>query len=320
MKKLLLTLFLLAVLLPQLHAGEVVLKTARGVLYGTQEVQPAGRDGDSVPVVLIISGSGPTDRDGNSSLLSGKNNSLKYFGEELARNGIASLRYDKRGIGKSAASMIQEKDLRLETYIEDAEAWVDFLRSEKKYSGIFIAGHSEGSLIGMIAARHADVDGFISLAGAGRPAQDLIIHQLKHKLSPDLVTEAGRIIDALKSGKAVKSPPPALKALFRESVQPYLMSWFRYDPAKEINTLQCPVLIVQGTTDLQVSVDDAEMLQEGNRKARLCIIEGMNHVLKEVSGDLQQQLVSYGDPSLPVSGELIREISGFVWSVQEDRL
>ena len=319
MKKLLLTLLLLTILLPQLHAGEVALKTAQGMLYGTHEV-PESRDEDSFPVVLILSGSGPTDRDGNSSLLPGKNNSLKYLGEALAKNGIASLRYDKRGVGKSAASVMRVEDLRFKTYIEDAKDWVDFLKSEKRYSGIFIAGHSEGSLIGMVAARHTGVDGFISVAGAGRPAPDLIVNQVKNRFSPDLVKETEQIIDALRHGKEVKSPSPVLGALFRESIQPYLMSWFKYDPVKEISTLRCPVLIVQGTTDLQVSVEDAEMLLEGNRKAKLCVIEGMNHVLKDVPENPQKQQASYSDPSLPVSGELIREVSDFVWSVQKDRL
>lgn len=200
MKTLLLTLFLLVFLSPQLQAGEVALKTSQGILYGTYEV-PESRNMDSFPVVLIISGSGPTDRDGNSFLLPGKNNSLKYLGEALAKNGIASLRYDKRGIGKSAASMIREEDLRFETYIEDARAWVDFLKSEKKCSGIFIAGHSEGSLIGMVAARHAGVEGFISLAGAGKTASDLIVNQVRNQLSPELVGESKKIIDALKDGR-----------------------------------------------------------------------------------------------------------------------
>ena len=315
MKTLFFTLLFLMFLLPQMHAGEVALKTSQGILYGTYEV-PESRDVDSFPVVLILSGSGPTDRDGNSSLLPGKNNSLKYLGEALAKNGIASLRYDKRGVGKSAASMIREEDLRFETYIADAKAWVDFLKNEKKCSGVFIAGHSEGSLIGMVAARYAGVDGFISLAGSGKNASDLIFNQVSNQLSPELVDESKKIIDALRNGRVVKSPPPALGALFRESVQPYLMSWFKYDPAKEINALLCPVLIVQGSTDLQVSVENAEILQKGNGKARLCIIEGMNHVLKNVPEDPQRQQASYSDPSLPVSGELISEISDFVWSVQ----
>jgi len=271
--------------------------------------------GKPVPVVLILSGSGPTDRNGNSPMLPGKNNSLLMLAEGLASNGIASLRYDKRGVGESAKAMTAEADLRFETYVDDAVAWCEQLRNDKRFSAVVIAGHSEGSLIGMLAAKRCNAAGFISIAGAGRAAADILRTQLAGKLPPELATKSEAILKSLEAGKTTENPPAELAALYRASVQPYLISWFRYDPAKSIAELKVPVLVVQGTTDLQVSVDDARRLAAANLKAKLVIIEGMNHVLKEVPPDRDKQMASYSDPNLRLAPEFLTGVVEFVRKV-----
>ena len=294
-----------------LAAGEspAELKTMTGTLHGTLLV-PDGKE--KVPVVLLVAGSGPTDRDGNSGALPGKNDSLKMLAEGLAKNGIASLRYDKRAIGASRAAGVQEKDLRFETYVADAAAWAAQLGKDPRFSRVVIAGHSEGSLIGMIAAQKGDADAFVSIAGVGRPAAEIIRTQVKPQLPPELMAQVNAALDALVAQKSVETPPPGLDALFRPSVQPYLMSWFRYDPAAELAKLKIPVLIVQGATDVQVTVDDARTLGRGRAPGDVVIIERMNHVLKAVEGDLQQQIGSYSDPALPVVPRLVEVVSAFV--------
>ncbi len=269
----------------------------------------------TVPVLLLLSGSGPTDRNGNSPMLPGKNNSLQMLAEGLSRNGIASLRYDKRGVGESANAMTSEADLRFETYVDDAVAWCEQLRNDKRFSVVIIAGHSEGSLIGMLAAKRCNAAGFISIAGAGRAAADILRTQLAGKLPPELAAQSDAILKNLESGKTTDNPPAALAALYRSSVQPYLISWFRYDPAKSIAALTVPVLIVQGTTDLQVSVDDAKRLAAANPKAKLLLIEGMNHVLKEVPPDREKQMASYSDPSLLLAPDFLPGLVEFVRKV-----
>ena len=271
--------------------------------------------GKSVPVVLLIAGSGPTDRNGNSPMLAGKNNSMLMLAEGLAMNGIASLRYDKRGIGESAKAMVAETDLRFETYIDDAVSFCEQLRADKRFSAVVIAGHSEGSLIGMVAARRCNASGFVSIAGAGRPAADILRTQLAGKLPPALATQSDAILKDLEAGSTTDKPPVELSALYRPSVQPYLISWFRYDPAKSIAALSVPVLIVQGTTDIQVSVDDAKRLAAANPPAKLLILEGMNHVLKSVPADREKQMASYGDPTLVLAPDLLAAIIDFVRKV-----
>ncbi len=125
------------------------------------------------------------------------------------------------------------------------------------------------------------------------------------------------IIQTLNEGKTDETVPEVLNVLFRPSVQPYLISWFRYDPAQEIAKLSMPILIVQGTTDIQVSVQDARLLAKAKPSAELCIIEGMNHVFKEVSDDKEKQMRSYSDPALPVAPKLVVEVSQFVRKLKE---
>ena len=300
----------------QAHAGEdVVLETPAGKLYGTLELPVNARA--PYPVVLIISGSGPTDHDGNTPLIPGSNNSLKYLAEGLAAQGIASLRYDKRGVARSVGAATSEAELRFDTYINDAVLWGRQLRGDKRFSALVVAGHSEGALIGMVAAQALNADGYISIAGAGRPADQIITEQLKGQFSPELLSKSEAIIESLKEGKTVADVPNELAVLYRPSVQPYVISWFKYDPTREIAKLGVPVLITQGAHDLQVSVEDAKLLAAAKPTARLLIVEEMNHVLKNVPADPKQQAGSYSDPSLPVAPKLIAEMAGFVKGIKK---
>jgi len=282
-----------------------------------------------MPVVLIIAGSGPTDRDGNSPLLKGPNNSLKLLAEGLAAHGIASVRYDKRGIGETGKAMqlaaekaktpLREEDLSFENYIDDAVRWGNQLRADRRFSSLTVIGHSEGSLIGMVAAQRIGANVFVSIAGAGRPLQEIILNQVKSQLTPDLLKTTEHILDQLAAGKTVQSVPNELNMLLRPSAQPFLISWLRYDPSKEISKLRVPVLIVQGTTDMQVHLTDAKRLAEGNPSAKLLLIDGMNHVFKAVPNEQDKQVSSYSDPTLPVAPDLISAISRFVNEIRDQR-
>jgi alpha/beta superfamily hydrolase len=284
----------------------ITLETKSGNIEGTLLLPD---NLSNIPVALIIAGSGPTDRDGNNPMM--KNNSLKMLAEELCKNNIASLRYDKRGIAASMEAGLDEKELRFENYIDDAAAWIELLKQEKQFSKIVVIGHSEGSLIGMIAVQKAAVDIFVSIAGVGQSADKTLKEQLKSQ--PQIVIDAAfPIIDSLVQGKTIDNVDPMLYSLFRPSVQPYIISWFKYDPQNEINKLKQPVLIVQGTTDIQVSVDDANNLLNANKNAKLEIIEGMNHIFKEAEADRQKNISTYSQPDLPVKKELIEVIVDFI--------
>ena len=240
-----------------------------------------------------------------------KNNSLKMLSAELAKKGIASLRFDKRGVAKSQQSGLKEADLRFENYIQDAVSWVKLLKQNKNFSQIVVIGHSEGSLIGMVASQNKNVDGFVSIAGAGQAADQIIREQLKAQ--PHVVLDQSTpILDELVKGNTVENVPQMLFSLFRPSVQPYMISWFRYDPQIEIAKLKKPTLIVQGTTDIQVSIEDAKRLLAAKSDAKLVVIEGMNHIFKNVEADRMKNIQTYSQPDLPVNTELVDAICSFV--------
>ncbi|MES9905066.1 MAG: alpha/beta hydrolase, partial [Sedimenticola sp.] len=282
--------------------------TLHGVLQLPTEIKPSH-------VVIIISGSGATDRDGNNPLTGGYNNSLKQLAESLAANGIASVRYDKRGVGKSAQAITGEEHLCFDTYVEDAVLWGEKLRKDRRFTHVSIIGHSEGSLVGMIACRKLGGDAFVSIAGAGIRASQILLRQLKPKLSEILFHNAKSIVDRLDQEETVDPVTPELIALFRPSVQPYLISWFRYDPALEVAKLKVPTLILHGETDIQVLLKDATTLAKSNTQAKQITIRGMNHVLKKVSGDLKKQIDSYTNPELPIMEALVGEITAFLMTV-----
>lgn len=302
---------------PPLPADQPIqLVTATGVVHGSL-LHPATRG--PVPVVLIIGGSGPTDRNGNSAILPGQNNSLQLLARQLAVRGIASVRYDKRGVAESASSGPSEADLRFDTYVADAAAWIRQLDADPRFSTITVLGHSEGSLIGMLAARQAGAHAFVSVAGIARRASEVLRDQLRPKLSPELWEQNERILLRLEAGQGADSLPPVLLSLYRPGVQPYIISWLRYTPTREIARLSMPVLVVQGTTDTQVAVQEAQALHKAKPDAELVIVEGMNHVLKEVPADPMRQQASYLDPSLPISPVLVERVAAFVHATSPAR-
>jgi len=279
----------------------------QGLIAGTLAL-PA--EGDSVPLVLLVAGSGPTDRNGNQPGMT--NDSLRGLAHALAEAGIASLRYDKRGVAASRAAGLLEAELSLDGYADDAAAWLRLLRQDKRFGKLVVVGHSEGALIGMLAAQRAGADGFVSLAGPGERLSAVLRRQLAGKLPPDLLAESERILAALEAGRPAGEVPAALAVLFRPSVQPYLISSFNYDPAREFGKLAMPAAVMQGSTDLQVSVEDARKLHQARPGASLVIVNGMNHVLKMVEGDVAAQMKSYTTAADPVSGQLVAALAGFV--------
>lgn len=262
-------------------------------------------------LVILIAGSGPTDRDGNQKGLT--NNSLKYLSEELAKNDIAVFSYDKRIISQMKTGTVNEATLTFDDFITDARFILSFFKNQKKYNKIIIAGHSEGSLIGMIVANDK-ADAFISLAGAGRTIDAILVEQIA-KQAPFLKEEVQKNLDILKSGKTFELKNPMLASLFRESIQPYMISWIKYNPQIEITKLQIPVLIINGTKDLQVTVPEAELLTKAKSEAELVLIENMNHVFKEIKGDDSENMKSYSNPDLPIIPRLTSTIKMFVKSL-----
>lgn len=303
------------VLRPQYEEHTVSITSNDAVLHGTVAL-PAVITDKPLPVVLFIAGSGPTDRNGNNK--AGLNtNAYQMFCRQLTEKGIATLRYDKWGAGESMPTSKEIPASRkvFEAEIDDVVAWVKYIQTDKRFSELIIVGHSQGSLVGILAAQktHPYTTKFISIAGLGYSGSETIKRQLSDPGQPAmLINDAIPVIDSLVSGHFVTNIPPLLTQLFNRSLQPYLISWFKYDPAQEFAKLNIPSLIIQGTNDIQVTIEDAKRLASARPLSSLLIIEQMNHVLKTVKGDRMENLASYSKPALPLTPELIEKVYSFI--------
>jgi uncharacterized protein len=284
-----------------------------GPLKGTLLTPESGHG----PVILIIPGSGPTDRDGNSpaGVLAG---SYRLLAEGLAAHGVTSVRIDKRGMFGSSAATADANAVTIPDYIADVQAWTRVIRQRTKASCIWLLGHSEGGLVAMAAAKNPDVCGLLLVAAPGRPMGEIIREQLKaNPANAPLLSQALPAIDALEAGKRVDTAAmnPALLRLFRPEVQGFLISAFSYDPRQLLAGYAKPVLILQGQRDLQVREADAQSLKQANPTATLVLLPDVNHVLKSVaSDDVRSNAATYGNSSLPLAPGVVQSISDFLTS------
>ncbi|WP_427789444.1 alpha/beta hydrolase [Brevundimonas diminuta] len=263
---------------------------------------------------VILPGSGPTDRDGNSPQFGIQAATYRLLAEGLAERGIATIRIDKRGVAASAAAGPAEAELRFSAYADDARAWAVEAAAKTGRPCAWLIGHSEGALVALAAmAQGADkVCGLVLLSGAGRPAGVVLREQLAGLPEP-LNTEAYAAVDELEAGRTVADPPASLAALFRPSVQPYLISWLALDPAKLAAAYDGPIFIGQGTTDIEVAVADAEALKAAQPRAELVIWDGVNHVLKVAPTERAANIATYTDPALPLAPGVVEAAADFMF-------
>ena len=291
--------------------SDLTLTAEPGVLAGTMIDA-----GPGVPAAVIIAGSGPTDRDGNSPL-GVQASYLRQLAEGLAAEGITTVRYDKRGIAGSASAAIAEADLRFDHLVADAREWADQLREETGQSCVWLIGHSEGALIAQSAAVGDEgVCGLVLISGAGRPAAVVLREQLAQVPEP-LQGQALVAVADLEAGRTTDCPA-MLASVCRASVQPYLMSWLPIDPAALAAVETLPTLVIQGLTDLQTSETDARTLAAANETIDLVLLEGVNHVLKDAPMERMANLAAYADPDLPLNERIVPTVAGFILQTRGD--
>lgn len=259
-------------------------------------------------LVIIVPGSGPTNRNGNN-YMGVKGNSYKMLATALTTHQLDIFTYDKRLIAQMKANQIKEEDGRFEDGVADLALIVDYFAPQ--YSRITLVGHSEGALLAnLLANKSAKVTKFVSLQGPGTTADQIIYDQITQQF-PALGAKIIEINAALKKGQTVENIPPMLQALYRPSVQPYLISWIQYDPSVEIAKIKQPVLIIDGDKDLQVPIKQGDLLSQANPKAKRVTLKNMNHVLKQIDKE-EDNMKSYGDPSFPLHSELVPTLISFI--------
>ena len=258
-------------------------------------------------LAIIIADSGPIDRNGNQDFQ--KTNNLKKLAIALTQQGIATFRYDKR-IVKQIRRGNLDPNIKFDNFISDARDAIEYFRKMNDYKKIYVIGHSQGSLVGMMAALDK-ADGFISIAGAGKSIDAVILEQVE-LTAPMFTDDTKRIVAVLKDGKTTNQYPKALGSMFDLSVQPFMASWMKYNPLEEIAKLEIPVLVINGTKDLQVSTEEAKSLNSAAKNSQLKLVENMNHVFFIINGDEQENAKSYNDHSGKVSEELVESIVSFI--------
>lgn len=272
--------------------------------------------GEGRPVILIIPGSGPTDRDGNNPL-GVKAAPYRLLAESLFSLGISSVRIDKRGMFGSKGAVSDANKVTIADYAIDARAWVASIRKKTGAKCVWLLGHSEGGLVALTAGQKAKgICGVISVAAVGRKFGAVLREQISSDRANAPVLEAAlRAIDSLEAGRKVdaNSLPAPLRTLFADDVQPFLINLLAEDPAGLAASLKVPLLIVQGDLDFQVTVEDAKVLSAAQPKATLAVLPGVNHVLKAPEGsDRIANLRTYADPNLPIAPSVVEAIASFV--------
>lgn len=286
-----------------------------GELKGTWR-GPAPQAGGHAPIMLFIPGSGPTSRDGNNPMGVAGSPYGKLM-EALALEGISTVAVDKRGQFGSGAATFGPGGPTIAAYAADMKAWIAQIRSETGVSCVWLSGHSEGVLVALVTAQDAtDICGLVLISGPGRRLSDVIREQIRSNPAnpPEILTQSETALVALEAGRTVNSSGfhPALAPLFAPQVQPFLISMFSYDPAALMKTYKGPVLVVQGTTDIQVTVEDARRLAGGRSGVELELIEGMNHVLRPAPADRAANAATYADANAPLMPGVAAKIANFI--------
>lgn len=271
---------------------------------------PTENVNQQIPVVIIVPGSGAPP----------KNGVVNEFGElasELVNKGIASLRYDKRGTYDSNGISVNESEIKVADYVDDVKLIIKHLKNNKRFSKFYVLGHSEGALISALALSEERVDGFISVAGAGRPIGELLREQINNNPNnpTDLVQEANTIIAKLERGEITEKVSAPLENLFRLSVQGYLIDWMSYKPQDVYAKISdIPAIIIQGKNDYQVSVQDAKKLADVLKDADLVLIDRMSHVLKDAASkdNLNEHSKVYFNTHDPINAEFVKAVINFI--------
>ena len=289
-----------------------------GPLKGTM-LAPAGGG----PMVLIIPGSGPTDRDGNNPL-GVKASTYRLLAEGLAARDVGTVRIDKRGMFASAGAVADGNAVTIDNYVTDVQAWIAVIRKQTNVPCVWVLGHSEGGLVALAAAQKAtDICGLLLVAAAGRPLGEVMRAQLRaNPANAPILDQAIASIDSLEAGKRVdvSAMHPALAQLFAPAVQGFLINVMSYDPTRLIAGVSKPVLILQGRRDMQVSVADAERLKRADPRAELVLLPDTNHALKTVtSDDRRANGATYADPSLPLAPGVVDAVANFIAASAQSR-
>jgi len=269
-----------------------------------------------VPVVVIIAGSGPTDRNGNS-MMGIRPNSYAQLAWRLAERGIASLRYDKRGMPGTQGTF-DITNMTLDDFAGDARVAAESMSRDRRFSRVVFLGHSEGASLALIAgAGGAPVAGIVHVSGLGRRTGEVLREQLSRQFDSAVLVRYDTAMKHYLSGEQPADVPQGLEMLFVPVNRTYMRSMMAFEPQAAIRAVRQPVLIVQGATDLQATVADAERLHAARPNAQLVVVPLANHVLKQTADTtIAGQLPTYQSPTIPIMPEVVKPIADWVLNLR----
>ncbi|WP_456440463.1 alpha/beta hydrolase [Psychroserpens sp.] len=287
--------------------------TAEDILIMNDSIQLPGTlsynsELKSQPLVIFVHGSGNVDRNGNQGI-SANANYLKMLNDSLVSRNIAFYRFDKRTATQSNLKFIMA-DMIFERFVDDINLVINKFKDDERFSSITLIGHSQGSLVAMLVD-HTHINKYISLAGPSDSVDKTIVSQVKLQNGDSLASIVRSHFKELNEKGSIEKVDPNLMSLFNKPTQPFMASWMTYNPSEEIKKIMLPILIINGSKDIQVGVKDAEQLHNANPKSELVIIEKMNHVLKIIEKD-EDNIASYMSPDFKLSEELVKVIETFI--------
>lgn len=304
-------------------------------VYGTFRHRPG--KGGAVPGALLIAGSGPTDRNGDSALMTGHVDTLRNLARALSDDGVASLRYDKLGTGQTGLGHFATDPTQLDigAFQDEASAALNFLAGQSGIARdhLTVIGHSEGALYAMLLATAAPGTApVVQALGLLEPASRRILDQLSEQVhaQADAAVGSGRLTDARAAestaaidkaiqefratGKVPPDEPPALKSVINAANARALLQEDAIDPAALAAKLPraMPVLVTCSDADLQITCQDVDHLMSGltsaGTKTDYVHLTGVNHVLKEDAS----RTPAYYTKALPFSAQLTGALAAFV--------
>ncbi len=291
------------------------IKTASSTIEGVLRVPKTSISAGTAQntLVFIVPDASGTDRDGNMG--DGiKAAPYRHLSENLAANGIATFRYDKRGVGNSTFEG-ENKPIVFEDFIGDAQKCLDSLRASGKFSKIIVAGHGEGALVGMILAQRTPFDGFVSLAASAKRIDSFMVDQVRRG-SPELAYALRVVYDKWEKNEPVDSFPKAIKDYIHPALKPFVIDMMRFMPTVEIAKVRVPTLIIHGKTDVSVPFASGVRLSKAKPDAQFYLHESMNHVLKDGDLNLLDTKKVNENPNLPLSTGLVSTIVNFIIKVE----
>lgn len=258
-------------------------------------------------LIVWVHGSGNVDRNGNQAGMNVGANYIKQFRDAINAKGIAFFSYDKRTANMKNMKFIMN-NLSFDAFASDVQKVIAHFREDGRFKSITLVGHSQGSLVAMLASSKADK--YVSLAGPSESIDVTITGQVT-KQNAELGKTTAAHFKELKETGDIKEVNPMLLSIFAKPNLPFFKSWMKYTPTDEIKNITIPTLIINGDKDIQVSVEDAKQLHHSKKDGTLKIIKNMNHVIKHIEKD-EDNIASYRSPDFPISKELIEVITTFV--------